>query len=75
MHGIRIAPKAEQRCAAGGELGRDAAPLFRIHDDTRPGSVRADAPALGNDFAHGRHRVYPSNLATFWNHDTTAGGM
>ena len=72
VHGRLLGPKAEERAFTVSNLLRDAPPRFFIHDDARRAAVLVNALA-GDAVEHCRH-PQPSNLETFANQPTSAGG-
>ncbi len=72
VHGRLLGPKAEQSAIPGSDLLRDTPPRFFIHDDARRAAVLVNALA-GDAVEHCRH-PQPSNLETFANQPTSAGG-
>src|SRR5580692_4801381 len=75
MHGASVAPQAEQRGMADGELTRHRAPGVRRHDRARPWSMAIDTVGLSDNVGEGGHRRYPSSFATLSNQATIAGGI
>src|SRR5580693_2791701 len=75
MHGASVAPQAEQRGMAGGELARHRAPGVRRHDRARHWPMAIDTVRLSDNVGEGGHGRYPSNFATLSNQATSAGGI
>src|SRR5262249_15512469 len=73
MRRARIAPQPEQRLAADRYSRGTGAPPPSAPADARPGTMAADP--LTCDLFKPRHYIYPSSLATFWNHEARSGGM
>ena len=76
-----LAPQAEQRQAARGELGRERLPAIAVDLDARPRPVLRHPPAAAERVGEIEWSGvtdspwrYPSNPATCWNQVTSGGG-